>query len=655
MGRLRMSALVCIAAVVGAGAASARIETGLAWDLPPAIHPAVQARADRLYLATQRLGRHLLSELRPWSDDPDLLLLTESRSGEHHVRPNAGAVAGFAFLYRFGPYDEQVVGLSRADLLDRALVPMMRYLVTTHVTGSTPTSDGKPWGDAWQSAHWAESLGMAAWWVGGDLPADVARGARRVVAHEAGRFVEVDPPHQLKDDTKAEENAWNCKVLSAAGLLMPQDPRRAQWDATFHKWALSSWLRPADARESKLVDGRPLSAQFTGANIHDDFTLENHHIVHPDYMTAWSLSLGCALEFVLTGRKPPEALLHNVAGMYENLKWFCLPDGGFVYASGQDWAVYRQVDWLYPNLLMAVFGRDPQAWSLLDVSLDVLERMQARSPGGAIYLPEENFFASAQTDKICQFARGWLCLHFAEEPRPAPLELRGVRRLEEARMMLHRTSSAVHAVSWGSKIMAQCMPVQPDRMISPHDRSGIGHIRVRGADKPLPVALVEVRIVDQADAFSVDLQLDHGEAVRATLAFRSNSDGSFVVRERLVALEDVTTVEIATGLVGILNNPRWIYERGRRTVSLGRDLQVIASGSGSLVRGDLASDVSVDSVLRISSDKPLRVRYQAGTRPQRSRITDELSLNCIEGPHAWTAGQIISDWQATMHCTPQQD
>ena len=33
------------------------------------------------------------------------------------------------------------------------IVPMMRYLVATHSTGRRVTSDGKPWGDAWQSAY----------------------------------------------------------------------------------------------------------------------------------------------------------------------------------------------------------------------------------------------------------------------------------------------------------------------------------------------------------------------------------------------------------------------------------------------------------------------------------------------------------------------
>lgn len=627
---------------------------GMAWTLPPISDSAVQTRADRLYAVTQRLAHYLIGQLHPWQADPNLLLLTDSKSHEHAIRPNAGTAAGLAFLYRFGPYDEKIVGVSRADLLQSKLVPMMRYLATTHVTGSRPTGDGQKWGDHWQSALWAEMLGMAAWWAGESLPADLAADVRRVVAHEADRFVDAPPPHQLRADTKAEENAWNSTVLSAAVLLMPADPRREKWEKAFQKWALSSWLRPADERSSKIIDGRPLSEQFTGANIYDDFTLENHHIVHPDYMTAWSQTLGCSVEFVLTGRKPPEALVHNVPGIYENLKWFCMPDGGFVYPSGQDWAIFRQVDWLYPNLTAAVFANDPEAWTLLDRSLEVAEKMQARSPDGELYLREENFFASAQTDKIAHFARGWLALHFAQHAESRPLVRAGVRRLDSAKIILNRTPNAVHSFCWGTKIMAQCMPVQKDRLISPDPRSGVGEIWLKSADKPLPVSLVDVHINNDEKSFVAQVVVDHGKnTIRAHLTFRSEADGTWTVREKLVALGDLGPARIDTGLIGVLNNQHWIYERGGRKVTLGDKEYTIPTCSGEAVGSNHAEALDIDSVLRIDSETPLSVIYRAARGYERSRATDKLTLNCIWGDKIYKAGQTISEWQVTVRCEPR--
>lgn len=261
-------ACLCLCTTTQAGPVTT---TPLPIQLPAEAPVPVRAVQGRIYSAALNQAHFLLGTVHPWKEDAALRLLTESRSGEHWIRPNTGAVEGFAFLHRFGPYDEKAVGVSRAELLRDTLVPMMRYLVATHVTGSRSTSDGRLWGDAWQSAHWTQMLGRGAWFVWADLPADVQSGVRRVVAHEADRIARAEPPHQLRSDTKAEENAWNSQILSVAMLLLPADARRAGWEKAHQKWVMSSFLRPADERNGAVVDGRPVREQFTGANIFDDY------------------------------------------------------------------------------------------------------------------------------------------------------------------------------------------------------------------------------------------------------------------------------------------------------------------------------------------------------------------------------------------------
>lgn len=610
---------------------------------------AVVAEAqERIYAATQKQARYLLGTVQPWKADPALRLLTDSRSGEHWIRPNAGAIEGFAFLYRFGPYDESIVGCPRAELLASTIVPMMRYLVATHVTGPQTTGDGKKWGDAWQSAHWAQMLGRGAWFAWGGLPGDLRAGIRRVVAHEAERIARTDPPHQLRADTKAEENAWNSQILSVALLLLPGDARCPAWARAHQRWVMSSFLRPADATNDAVVDGRPVREQFSGANIFDDFTLENHRFVHPDYMTTFSLSLGCAPDFVLTGRRPPEALWHNVAPIYENLKWMQLPDGGFVYPNGQDWELFRNPSWLGKHVLMAVFGRDPDAWAAMLGSLATLEKMQARSPSGAIFHPGEYFFASTQHDMIRALANAWLSLQLAQEiPDHAQRRL-GVRRWDSARIVLRRTPDAIHTVSWGAKIMAQCVPHRLDRLVSPHDRNGVGTIQLAGEKKPLPLKLQQADISQGTDWFEARLTVDHGDAVRAELVFRSDPRGHFTLRERLVAIRDVTTAEIATGLIGILNNPNWVYEKGRRRVEADGERVDVESGYAREWHFSSARRITMDGVLLIEAGQPLRAAYLAAEKAERGRVTDRLVLNYIAGKRAWTAGEVISEFGAEV-------
>lgn len=627
-----------------------------AGEVMPLVEP--RGRADlenldqRIYGAVQQLARYLRTLVHPWQEDESMALLTDSRSGEHHIRPNAGAVRGFCFLCRFGPYEESVVGVSRSGLLRETVIPMLRYLVATHVTGTRPTGDQRSWGDAWQSAHWAQHLGAGAWYVWDELPEDVRAGVRRVVAHEADRIAASTPPYQIQRDTKAEENAWNSRILSVVQLLLPDDPRRPDWETAMQRWTLSSFLRPADQHSQAVVDGRTVASQFRGANLHDDFTLENHSIVHPDYMTCFSLTLGSELDYALSGRRPPECLHYNVAEIYENLKWFVLPDGGFVYPNGQDWQLFRNADWTVKSVMMSVLLHDPDAWSLATRCVDALEKMQARSTSGTVYAPGETFFASTQTDLLGSLSTSWLLLKLADRIERAPRDRLGVRRLDSGKIILHRTASAVHTFSWGPKVMAQCVPSRLDRLVSPDPLNGIGHIVLTDRQSPLPIRLGDVQVTSGKDGFQAELVVVHGDRVRAELQFTSDPDGCLTMREKLVALADLTTARIATGQIGILNNPGWIYENGRRTVAINGQEQVVPALSGKRFGAQGVQQLSIDGVLCIRGTQPLRPQYVGARQPNRARATDLLYLNYVDRKQSWRAGETISEYEAVVHVEP---
>jgi hypothetical protein len=616
--------------------------------LPEQTNPEIRKAQDRIYRLAQYQARYLLTTVHPWAEDRSLKLLTASKSPEHFIRPNTCVVEGLSFLYKFGPYDEKIVGVSRKVLLEKNILPMMRYLTATHVTGTRPTSDGKKWGDHWQSALWAQMLGRAAWWMWDDLPKDLQQSVRRVIAHEADRFVHEKPPHNLENDTKAEENAWNSMIFSVAAVLMPSDSRRPAWEKAFQRWAMSAYLRPADEHSQKIVDGRPVSEQFTGANIYDDFTLENHGIVHPDYMSCFVLSLSCALDYAMSGRKPPEALLHNAPGVYENLKWFFLPDGGGVYPNGQDWALFNSADWPEIHIEMAIYGQDRDAWSLLRNGLTASEKMLARNPEGPVQVKEECQYPGSREDLMELLGRCWLMLQGAKSIDDRPQPLLGVKRLDSGKIILHRTPKAIHTVSWGATVMAQCVPWRLDRVVSPDKRDGVGHVQLNNGKDFLPVKLHSAKVSDSADGFVADLVVDHGDAVRAELRFRSNADGTFLMREKLTALRDCTTAEIATGLIGVLNNPKWVYETHRRRIQFNDQTTDVPSLSGKIVEGADVQRIDIDGALKIDSVAPLAARYAGAKKIERGRATDALYLNYLGGQREWKSGQVISTYEATV-------
>jgi hypothetical protein len=356
----------------------------------------------------------------------------------------------------------------------------------------------------------------------------------------------------------------------------------------------------------------------------------------------------------LSNRRPPEALLHNVREIYENLKWFYLPDGGCVYPNGEDWELFNNAfDWSELHIQMAAYAQDADAWPLLKKCLATGEKMQARDSQGALYAQEEIVYPGAQQLAGEALARDWLTLQtvklFVDRPQP----LLGVKRLDIGKLILHRTPKAIHTLSWGSVVMAQCVPWRMDRVVSPDQRDGIGHVQLKKNKKVLPVKLVSVEVKNSADGFTADMTLDHGDAVRAELQFRSNADGSFVMREKLTALRDITTSQIATGLIGVLNNPKWIHETHSRKIKFDDQTADVPTLSGKTVESTGVRHIDVDGALGIESSSPLAAQYLGAKKISRGRATDELYLNYLGGERNWKQGQVISIYEATL--TPQID
>jgi hypothetical protein len=198
--------------------------------------------------------------------------------------------------------------------------------------------------------------------------------------------------------------------------------------------------------------------------------------------------------------------------------------------------------------------------------------------------------------------------------------------------------------------MAQCVPYRLDRIVSPHQANGIGQIVLKGAKGPAPTRVLDVKVTHGNDGFTAELVLDHGKAVRASLEFKSLPDGTWVIREKLVASSNITTTRIATGLIGILNNPGWVYERGRRTIKIDSREQAVPALSGRSLAADNARVIEIDGAMRIAGTRPLRLGYLGARKPERSRATDERYLNYHPDERTWRAGQTISEYEATVQC-----
>lgn len=600
------------------------------YHLPEKMPEAVAPMGAEIFDAVQKQGAYLLGKVKPWKGDSSMKLLTKSGHTEHFIRPNTGSLLGFAFLYRFGGQDEA--------LLNETIIPMMRYLVKTH--REIPTDSGKSWYNQWQSAHWAYSLGKAGWWVWEELPAELQSGLQSVIRDEARRFYTAEPPHRLRNDTASEENAWNAQIFHIATLLMPDDPDAPRWRELFKKWVLSSYITPADLTSGHVVGGLPL-ASFKGANIHNDFTLENHHIVHPDYMAAFILSTQTAIDYRMTGRDVPPFLFFNIHPIYENLKFFSLPDGGFVYPSWQDWRLFRNPDWLLNHINIAVFQRDPDSLHWARICLETLRAMQARHPAGNIYGEHEFFFPSTQNDLIIYLAIAWQTLFYAQALPDAFTEKHGVKTYEEGKIILNKQPKWIHSVSYGNKIMFMPACNAKDRLFDSYAGSGIGTIWEAGNPKPLPVKLSSISLSTAASTFTLTLEVTHGSAVKGTYTLASTPD-SLRVEETLQALRTCTISKRETALFGILNNPSWVYETGARTLRFDEAAPHEARALQGKTFDCTARTLTIDNRIRFECATPSRIRYAGSKKAANARVSDRLNLNFSDTPTTHAPGETIS-------------
>ncbi|MCL4402141.1 MAG: hypothetical protein M1436_05710 [Acidobacteria bacterium] len=546
--------------------------------------------APRVEKLLRNLTRYTLSAL------PSGEIRNES---EHAIRPLAGTAYAAAVCLKFA--DCEAPAQTR-----ETVIRVLRELTRTHVSGGGHTASGQPWGNHWQSAFWAYEAAFAGWLLWPDLPPDVREGVVRMTVHEADRFMNMPPPAAEFLDTKAEENGWNAMVQVLAAEALPGHPHAPAWRRQSHAYMISAFATRADARSARLVDGRPLRQWTTGANIHNDFTLENHGFVHPDYMTTVSENLTNAVVYRLLGRPVPQAVLHNARPVYENLKVFTLPDGGFFYPNSTDWTLHQIAHSFNLHVLMERIAGDRESAALAECALNTLEKMQVRNANGRLWLPGEYSTYPGSEQHAAVLIAGALMAEklWPAAANPMPLDLvwkhlEGVRAFDDARLFVVRTPHAISSFAWGLRIMGLTAPFDRDPIVNPLNHSYFGLTAELGnGDQPGRMGVVSaamdralaqdaagagtVIVSREAGAVSVTGNAQHGRLSQG-FSFTVLPSGKSVYTERY----DGGDSPVEGGLISLLEEPGWVYgvrdrhiERGREWLNVDDRLGFVVSGSG---------------------------------------------------------------------------
>ncbi|WP_344978811.1 hypothetical protein [Compostibacter hankyongensis] len=281
---------------------------------------------------------------------------------ENGVRPAASACYGLAVALKCAALDDESLGASRATAFGRVRM-LLKGVAAAYKANR---SDGKGWGNDWQTAFWATLAGQGAWMLWDDLDVSTRQMVQKMVIDEADRFIApgykvpywTSPDGHVNSpgDTKAEENAWNANILQLAVAMMPRHAHVERWKRVCSELMLSAFSIKKDLQNNEKVDGRPVKEWLHGFNVRDDGAVINHHIVHPDYTMTITLSARAFLTQSLAEQPVSQAAEWNAAFVYHSLmnhRWpsppYKAPGGtmyipgkaGVYYPQGTDWSKYR--------------------------------------------------------------------------------------------------------------------------------------------------------------------------------------------------------------------------------------------------------------------------------------------------------------------------
>ena len=304
-------------------------------------------------------------------------------NNEQGVRHNADLSMVCAFLCKYARGSVRLPHNVEWKQLKMMAMQSLVYAYSTHKANKLyPCKDGRYWGsvskhdNSWESSLWAMSVAYSAFFQWKYLSEQQKQYIYRMLCAECNYELERNVPVGYEGDTKAEENGWECNVLAVTLALFPEDPLAPKWFDKLREFAINSYSHPNDRYDNKVIDPEydnvTVAQLYRGANLYDDYTLQNHGYFHTSYQNVVIQELGEALlamklmQRELYGKElwRTNALMHNCNEVQnEVLDWLALADGELAMPNGNDWSLFLY-DQLTSYATMACFMRDADALML---------------------------------------------------------------------------------------------------------------------------------------------------------------------------------------------------------------------------------------------------------------------------------------------------
>ncbi|MCL6519262.1 MAG: hypothetical protein K6T99_05480 [Armatimonadetes bacterium] len=485
--------------------------------------------------------------------------------GNEGIRAIGNMVLSSAALLKYS----RLKDAERQYLKSRAL-RAIRYAVATHVTGTQKCTDGKKWGCSWQSGMWASNLAFGAWLIWDDLDNELREGIERVISKEADRLLNRTLPTNRWGDTKAEENGWDLTCISIASNMFARHPNASEWSKKAIEYMMNTLSVPRDLRDERLIDGRPVKEWVKGANLHPDFTLENHNFFHPSYVACSSYFLAVASMHYAYARRPiPQAATHHLMDTWAMFQTLVLPCGETIFPQGMDWELHGLP---YINLFafLSTKMHDSLAARLESIHLQYIRTWQNMQDGN-LAIPGSKLGFTRHAIFAEQVTYGFLSHKLfgpACEPNAATRQLECVRQFGPIGVILHRTPSKLVSFSWKNRIMGTLAPIGEKHegnchFAVPITNGFIGTFQL-GEEGSQALTVVKHSWRKAENGFETFGELlTNGGLLKQELKVTSVGEKVVVYEDKVTALDDVL-IESELGVpVGIEND---ILTGGLRTV-----------------------------------------------------------------------------------------
>ena len=307
----------------------------------------------------------MLANLRPAEFSPDAASFGNGESDNWPVQCTAKAFTAFAAL---GDREHAL--------------PLLRYLLATHVSGRQCCCDGKKWGHTWIAAGGSlERMMSAVYRLGDALSAADRKGLRRVLLSEANWIWRHLPVEAGIDATqghnKPESNLWNGGILIRTALHYPDAPHAAEYRRKGEVLLVNGICTPADSDPRKV-----------GANFTNNLSLDHHNYLNTGYMVICLLHVAILhYDCRMLNETPPPELYRHVKELWQLVKSCIAPDGRLLRIGGDTRIRYAYCQSYLPAIcrFAADFLRDPEAAALGDAALRLPAREQTANADGSFF------------------------------------------------------------------------------------------------------------------------------------------------------------------------------------------------------------------------------------------------------------------------------